>query len=61
MAIDYIDDGEPLIICNGDQIIDADIGGIGNAFYHSGADAGVITFPRSIRAGPMCVRMSTGV
>lgn len=45
MAIDHFDDGEPLIICNGDQIIDADIGGIGNAFYHSGADAGVITFP----------------
>ncbi len=45
MAIDHIDDDEPLIICNGDQIIDADIGGIANGFFHSGADAGVITFP----------------
>lgn len=45
MAVDHIEDDEPLIICNGDQIIDADIGDIGNAFYHSEADAGVITFP----------------
>ena len=45
MAIDHIDDDDPLVICNGDQIIDADVGEIARAFFHSEADAGVITFP----------------
>ncbi len=45
MAIDHIDDDEPLVICNGDQIINADLGAIADAFYHSDADAGVVTFP----------------
>jgi NDP-sugar pyrophosphorylase family protein len=45
MAIDHINDDKPLVICNGDQIIDANLGAVANAFYHSEADAGVVTFP----------------
>lgn len=44
MAIDHIADDEPLVICNGDQIIDADLSGIARDFVRSGADAGVVTF-----------------
>ena len=45
MAIEHIDDDEPLVICNGDQIIDANLGAIANTFYRLEADAGVVTFP----------------
>ncbi|MBB4008449.1 glycosyltransferase family 2 protein [Allorhizobium taibaishanense] len=44
MAVDHIGDDEPLVICNGDQIIDADLSGIARDFVRSGADAGVVTF-----------------
>lgn len=45
MAVDHIDDDRSLVICNGDQIIDENLGMVANAFYHSEADAGVVTFP----------------
>jgi NDP-sugar pyrophosphorylase family protein len=44
MAIDQIDEDQPLIICNGDQVIDADISAIVDSFLAKQADAGVITF-----------------
>lgn len=44
MAVDHIVEGEPLIICNGDQIIDADLGAIAWEFTSSGVEAGVVTF-----------------
>lgn len=45
MAVDHIDDDEPLVVCNGDQVIDADIRAITNRFLREEVDAGVITFP----------------
>ncbi|MGE6740870.1 glycosyltransferase family 2 protein [Allorhizobium pseudoryzae] len=45
MAVDLIDDDELLVICNGDQIVDANLGAVTSAFFHSEADAGVVTFP----------------
>ena len=45
MAIDWIDNDEPLIICNGDQVIDANLGEIVGSMRRDGLDAGVITFP----------------
>ena len=44
MAIDHIDDGSPLVVCNGDQIIDADLQAILKNFETAAADAGVISF-----------------
>jgi NDP-sugar pyrophosphorylase family protein len=44
MAIDFIEDDEPLVICNGDQLIEADLGGIGRYFVGKGYEAGVVTF-----------------
>lgn len=44
MAVDHIVDDDPLVICNGDQIIDADLAGIARDFTRSQADAGVVTF-----------------
>jgi dTDP-glucose pyrophosphorylase len=45
MAIDHIDDDQPLVICNGDQIITGGVPAALVKFRSSGADAGVITFP----------------
>ncbi len=45
MAIDVIDDDEPLVVCNGDQILEAGIAAALSAFGSAHADAGVITFP----------------
>lgn len=45
MAIDYINDGLPLIIANSDQIIDVDYIEVVKHFDDIDADAGVITFP----------------
>lgn len=45
MAIDYIDNDTPLIIANGDQIIDVDYKAVIRHFEDEKADAGVITFP----------------
>lgn len=44
MAVDHIDTDEPLIVSNGDQLIEADLGSIVADFEHRGLDAGVITF-----------------
>lgn len=44
MAVDHIVEDEPLVICNGDQIIDADLSGIAESFIRAGHDAGVVTF-----------------
>lgn len=44
MAVDHISDDDPLIVCNGDQIIDADLAAVARGFQHSGVDAGVVTF-----------------
>ena len=44
MAIDYIDDDQPLVICNGDQFIEAELGAIAQGFVEQGHAAGVITF-----------------
>src|SRR5206468_6954782 len=44
LAIDSLVDDEPLVICNGDQVIDADLGEIVSLFIDDDADAGVITF-----------------
>lgn len=45
LAVDLIDNDEPLVICNGDQIIEQGIGDALASFARRGADAGVITFP----------------
>ncbi len=45
LAVDHIDNDEPLVICNGDQIIEYGIAKALRKFSKSGADAGVITFP----------------
>jgi NDP-sugar pyrophosphorylase family protein len=44
MAIDDLDPDQPLIISNGDQIIDADIKAIVAGFLGQEVDAGVVTF-----------------
>ena len=44
MAVDHIDPDGPLVIANGDQIVDADLGRIVEWFEANGADAGVVTF-----------------
>lgn len=45
MAIEYVNNEEPLIIANSDQIIDVDYLQVLDRFYDMSADAGVITFP----------------
>ena len=44
LAIAHINDDEPLVVCNGDQIVEHGIGEALASFIGSGADAGVITF-----------------
>jgi NDP-sugar pyrophosphorylase family protein len=44
MAIDHIDDDEPLIIANSDQVIDADVGELVRSFAKRELDGGVIVF-----------------
>jgi NDP-sugar pyrophosphorylase family protein len=44
MAIDYINNEDPLIIVNGDQIIDTDLNQVIHAFSSKNADVGVISF-----------------
>lgn len=44
LSIDRLDLDQPLLICNGDQVIDADIASILGNFQEGGAAAGVITF-----------------
>lgn len=45
MAIEFIDNENPLIIANSDQVIDVDYKKVINYFNGISADAGVITFP----------------
>lgn len=45
MAVDHVDNDEPLIICNGDQVIDANLSEIVASMQRDELDAGVITFP----------------
>lgn len=45
MAIDYINNDEPLVIANSDQIIETDYKDVIQSFTKRDADAGVITFP----------------
>lgn len=44
MAIEYINNADELLICNGDQLINEDLNGIINEFRAEDADAGVICF-----------------
>ncbi len=44
MAIDHIDNEAPLIVCNGDQVIDANLQDIVREFQVGRADGGVVTF-----------------
>ena len=58
MAIEHIDDDEPLVVCNGDQVIEADTHALVQRFEERGFDAAVITFPSVhprwsyVRTGP---------
>lgn len=45
MAIEHINPEQPLVVCNGDQVLDADIGAALKHFQDKGYKAGVITFP----------------
>jgi NDP-sugar pyrophosphorylase family protein len=44
MAVDHLDETKPLIIANGDQVIEAELRSIVAGFVDGGAAAGVITF-----------------
>ncbi len=44
MAIDLIEDEAPLVICNGDQVIDVDFKRVAQSFEKQAYDAAVITF-----------------
>ena len=44
MAIDHLDMDQPLVIANGDQVIEADLAGIVAGFRQKQAQAGVIVF-----------------
>jgi dTDP-glucose pyrophosphorylase len=43
-AIGHIGRDEPLLVVNGDQMLDVDLAGIVERFEHDGLDAGVVTF-----------------
>lgn len=45
MAIDYIDNDNPLIVANSDQIINVDLVDVINYFKNNDVDGGVIVFP----------------
>lgn len=44
MAIDWIDHDEPLLISNGDQVLDAELGRIFQQFLNEGKDVAVVCF-----------------
>lgn len=44
LAIEHADLEEPLLVCNGDQVINADLPAVVDGFANSDLDAGVITF-----------------
>jgi NDP-sugar pyrophosphorylase family protein len=45
LAINFINNDEPLVICNGDQVVDVDLSSAITEFQKVDLDAGVITFP----------------
>lgn len=45
LAIEYINNDEELLICNGDQIIDFDLNETLTFFRNEDSDSGIITFP----------------
>lgn len=59
MAIDYINNDDPLVISNVDQIIDVDYRKVIELYNEKGVDAGVITFP-SIHPRWSYVRIENG-
>lgn len=44
LACESVDEDEPLLVVNGDQIIDADVAAIVQGFDEQGLDAGVVVF-----------------
>jgi dTDP-glucose pyrophosphorylase len=44
LAVDWVDDAESLVVVNGDQIIDADLGSVVNDFQSRGLDGGTVVF-----------------
>ncbi len=56
LAVDALDMDGPLVICNGDQVIDANIAGILARFQQEAVDAGVVTF-RSVHPRWSYVRL----
>jgi len=44
MAIDHINDAQPLVVANGDQIVDADLNRIWAGFARAEIESGVVTF-----------------
>jgi NDP-sugar pyrophosphorylase family protein len=52
LAIDHLDMNEPVVVSNGDQLIDADLPNILASFRHNGARASSLS-TAFIRAGPM--------
>ncbi len=45
LAIEHIDDAEPLVVCNGDQVLESGIAEALIEFTAQDLDAGVVTFP----------------
>ncbi len=45
LAIEHIDDAAPLVICNGDQVLESGTAAALSEFTAKGLDAGIITFP----------------
>ncbi len=43
-AVDHLLDDEPLLVCNGDQVIDVDLAAVVDGFATAGLDGGVVVF-----------------
>ncbi|OAI30938.1 nucleotidyl transferase [Methylosinus sp. R-45379] len=56
LAVDALDMGEPLLVCNGDQVLDVDIAALLANFEASSGAAGVVTF-RSVHPRWSYVRL----
>ncbi|HEU5006858.1 MAG TPA: glycosyltransferase family 2 protein [Jatrophihabitantaceae bacterium] len=44
LAVEEVDSDEPLLVCNGDQVLDLDLPAVVARFEADGLDAGVVTF-----------------
>jgi len=44
LAVDMIDSDEPLVLCNGDQVIEADLKAVVNEFQERELDGGILVF-----------------